>query len=123
MALTPRQKALRIARVALDGKAEKVAILDLRRRSSTFDYFVVCSAASGRRGQAIAEAIEADLAASGARLRHQEGDAEGGWVLLDYGSVVAHLFTEELREFYRLEWLWNDAPRVRVPAGRRAQPV
>ena len=116
--MTSRQKALRIAKAALDSKADDLTILDLRVLSSTFDFFVICSATSQRRCQAIADEIQEQLRPAGARLWHHEGYAEGSWVLLDYGSVVAHVFSAELRAFYQLERLWIDAPRVRVPARR-----
>ncbi len=120
MTFTTRQKALRIARAALDSKADDLVILDLRKRSATFDYFVVCTVTSQRRSQAVADAIEESLETLGARLAHKEGYADGGWVLLDYGSVIGHIFAPELRTFYRLERLWADALRVTVPAGTAA---
>ena len=116
--MTSRQIALRIAKAASDSKADDLTILDLRALSSTFDYFVIGSSTSQRRSQAIADEIHTQLRAEGVRLWHQEGQAEGDWVLLDYGSVVAHVFTAELRTFYRLERLWADAPHVTWPAGR-----
>lgn len=68
--------------------------------------------------------MEESLGAAGARLWHTEGYQDGGWVLLDYGSVVAHVFTVEQRAFYQLERLWGDAPRLAAPSGGRAlQPV
>ena len=82
MALTPRHKALWIAKAALDSKAEDLMVLDLRKLSSTFDFFVLCNATSGRRAQAIADAIEEQLKVEGHRLLHQEGYEDGGWVLL-----------------------------------------
>ena len=118
--MTSRKTALRAAQAALDSKAEDLIILDLRRLSSTFDYFVICSATSERRSQAIADAVQEGLRADGARLWHQEGYREGGWVLLDFGSVVAHIFTTELRGFYQLERLWGDAPRLSLGAALSA---
>ena len=126
MALTSRQKALQIATAALDSKADALTILDLRKISATFDYFVICSATSQRRAQAIADAIEASIAPTGAMLWHREGYSDGDWILLDYGSVVGHIFTPELRAFYQLDRLWGDAPRVAPRGGppRRAlQPA
>lgn len=119
--MTSRQKALRIAEAAFDGKADDLTILDLRKLSSSFDYFVLCSATSVRRAQAIAEGVEEALRPTGARLWHTEGDTEGGWVLLDYGSVVAHIFDAESRTFYQLERLWYDAPHLTVPSGNGAR--
>ena len=113
--MTSRHKAFRIAAAAFEEKADDLVILDLRKSSSLFDYFVLCSATSSRRAQTIAERVEEALRPAGARLWHREGDPEGGWLLLDYGSVVAHVFQAEARAFYQLERLWYDAPRV--PAG------
>lgn len=116
--MTSRHKALQIAAAALDSKADALTVLDLRKISATFEYFVIGSATSPRRAQAIADAIEAQLKPLGARLWHQEGYGDGDWILLDYGSVVAHIFTPELRTFYQLERLWGDAPRLSWPRPR-----
>ncbi|MBI3333724.1 MAG: ribosome silencing factor [Candidatus Omnitrophica bacterium] len=104
-----------MARAALDAKAEDLVILDLRKLSFSFDFFVLCSAASDRRVQAIADGIREKLSPSGLRPGHLEGKGQGGWVLLDYGAVVAHLFSPEVRRFYDLERLWGDAPHLRLP--------
>ena len=115
VALSSRQVALTIARTALDAKAEDLVILDLRRLSSSFDFFVLCSAASARRIQTVAEGVEERLTTDRIKLRHREGRPEGGWVLLDYGGVIGHIFSSEARSFYRLERLWADAPHVPIP--------
>ncbi|MBI4227585.1 MAG: ribosome silencing factor [Candidatus Omnitrophica bacterium] len=120
--MTSRSKALRIAQAALDEKADALTVLDLRKLSSSFDYFILCNATSQRRAQAIADAVEEALRPSGARLWHQEGYAEGGWLLLDYGSVVLHIFDAESRTFYQLERLWYDAPRLAIPSGNGVSP-
>ena len=104
-----------MARAAKDAKAEEVVILDLRKLSFSFDFFVLASASSDRRIGTVAEDIQEQLSSSGVSPGHVEGRREGGWVLLDYGSVVAHLFDPEIRQFYRLERLWADAPRVSIP--------
>jgi len=85
--------------------------MDMRAVSSITDYFVICSAPSTRRVQAIAEAIEEALRDEGVKHWHIEGKREALWVLIDYGDVVAHIFYEDLREFYDLERLWHDAPK------------
>jgi ribosome-associated protein len=90
-------------------------ILDLRKLSFSFDYFFLCSASSSRRLQTVADHIWEALTAAGRRPNHQEGSPEGGWVLLDCGAVVGHVFSLEARRFYQLERLWADAPRVRLP--------
>ena len=104
-----------MARKAVDAKAEGVVILDLRKLSYSFEYFVLCSVESDRRVQTIADDIREALSNGGERWGHAEGQSDGGWVLLDYGPVVCHLFAPEMREFYGLERLWADAPRVAVP--------
>lgn len=107
-----------MAGAALGAKAENLLILDLRKISYSFDFFFLCSAGSDRRIQAVADHIEEGLGESDIRAIHREGHPEGGWVLLDFGAVVGHIFTPEVREYYGLERLWADAPRVsaRKPA-------
>ena len=85
--------------------------MDMRVVSNITDYFVICSAPSTRRGETIAEGIEETLGAKGVRHWHIEGKREALWVLIDYGDVIAHIFYEDLREFYDLERLWRDAPK------------
>jgi len=86
-------------------------IMDMRAVSYITDYFVICSAPSTRRVEAIAEGIEETLNAKGIRNWHIEGKREALWVLIDYGDVIAHIFYEGLRKFYDLERLWHDAPK------------
>ncbi len=107
-----------MAQTALDAKAENPVILDLRKLSFSFDFFVILSAASDRRVQTITDEIREKLSNHGMKPPRREGSPEGGWVLLDDGAVVAHIFTPELREFYGLERLWADAPHVSVPKKR-----
>ena len=108
-----RQVAIAIASAAQQAKAEDVVILDLRKLSYSFDFFVICTGSSDRRVRTITDDVEEALDPLGVRRHHQEGNGQGGWVLLDYGPVVGHIFDPELRDYYRLERLWADAPRVR----------
>ncbi|MGE5307843.1 MAG: ribosome silencing factor [Deltaproteobacteria bacterium] len=113
--LDPRKLALKIANAAKSKKALKTVILDMREVSSFCDYFVIASGATSRQVHAIAEAIEESLDAAGIRpVSMPESTDESGWLVLDYRSVVAHIFTKELREFYALEKLWSDAKKVRI---------
>jgi ribosome-associated protein len=89
-------------------------VLDLQGLSSIADFFLVCSARSAPQADTIAEAVRGALRAEGIRPRHNEGSAQSGWLLLDYGDVVVHVFLEETRKFYALERLWGDAPLVSV---------
>jgi ribosome-associated protein len=104
------------ARAALAKKAESLQVLDLQGISGITDYFVICCGQSTTQLQAIADAIEASLKAEGVRVAHREGRPESGWMLLDYGDVVVHVFLPETREFYALERLWGDAPELSIEA-------
>jgi len=88
-------------------------VLDLRGLASFTDWFFICSATSSRQVQAIVDSIDERLRASGARARI-EGDARAEWVLMDYFDFVVHVFVPEKREFFNLERLWGDAPRVAI---------
>lgn len=115
MATLSAEAVVRVAaHAALDKKAIDLAVLDLQGLSSVADFFLVCSARSTPQADTIAEAIRGALRAKGVRPRHNEGSAESGWLLLDYGDVVMHVFLEETRGFYALERLLGDAPLVSV---------
>ena len=119
MATLSAEAVVRVAaHAALDKKAIDVAVLDLQGLSTIADFFLVCSARATTQAETIAEAIRGALRAEGVRPRHNEGSAESGWLLLDYGDVVVHVFLEETRGFYALERLWGDAPLVSVEGGR-----
>jgi ribosome-associated protein len=105
------------AHAALDKRAVDLVVLDLQGMSSLADFFLVCTGRSTAQMDTIAEAIAIGLRAEGIRVRHREGTAESGWLLLDYGDVVAHIFGEEARAFYGLERLWGDAPVLSVERG------
>ena len=102
------------ARTALDTKAEDLVILDVHEGSSFTDYFVIMSGRSSRHVQGLAETIEEKLRSKRVNSKHSEGLREGIWVLLDFGDIVAHIFYKDQREFYDLEGLWHDAPRVEL---------
>lgn len=102
------------ARAAREKKADDVVVLDLQGLSGLADFFLVCSARSAPQADTIAESIRTTLKAEGVRPRHHEGTAESGWLLLDYGDVVIHVFMEATRAFYALERLWGDAPLLSV---------
>ena len=110
------ERALRCAQAAIDKKAENLKILDLSNLSGFTDYFIICSGMSDRQVQAISDAIDGAMRKSGTRTISTEGYSEGRWVLMDYGDVVVHVFLDALREYYDLENLWSDAPRVKVPS-------
>jgi ribosome-associated protein len=110
------EKARLSARAALDKRAQALQVLDLAALSGIADYFVLCTGSSTTHVQTIAEAIEAALKAEGHRALHREGVAASGWLLLDYGDVVVHVFLPETRAFYALDRLWGDAPELPIEA-------
>jgi ribosome-associated protein len=87
-------------------------MLDIRELSVIADYFVVCTGSNPRQIQAIASAVEDRLSDARIRARGREGGADSGWVLLDCGDVIVHIFGPMEREYYRLERLWSGAPTV-----------
>ncbi len=110
--LDSRQLAQIIADVANDKKATDVVTLDIHEQSVIADYFVICTGNNPRQIQAIAGAIEDKLAELKTPTRGFEGAADTGWMLLDCGDVIVHIFGPMEREFYRLERLWSNAPSV-----------
>ncbi|MBI2217095.1 MAG: ribosome silencing factor [Candidatus Rokubacteria bacterium] len=109
---TAEWKARRAAQAAQDKTAIDVVVLDVQQLSSVADYFLVCSGRSSTHMETIAEAIIADLKSDGVRPRHAEGVAASGWMLLDYGDVLVHVFLQDTRLYYALERLWGDAPSL-----------
>ncbi len=114
MTLSPEKVAVFAAEAAEDKKAKDVVILDIHDISVVCDYFVICSGLSSTQVKAIAENIETKLEEKGIRKLRIEGFKDGRWVLLDYGSVVVHVFQENDRLFYNLEHLWGDAKVVHL---------
>ena len=86
----------------------------LLSRMKRVDFFLLGSARSSTHADTVTDAVRGALRAHGVRPRHSEGSAESGWLLLDYGDVVVHVFLEDTRGFYALERLWGDAPVVSV---------
>jgi ribosome-associated protein len=104
---------LRLVASALEEKkAYHVLALDVSERTSIAEAFVICSAGSQRQAQAVADEVDRALMANGVRALAVEGYAQGGWILLDYGDFIVHIFLEERREFFALERLWGDAPEI-----------
>ncbi len=98
--------------MADDDKAEDIVVLDMRKAVNFCDYFVICTASSGRRIRGIADNISDELSKLGIKLKDAKSFDDSTWVLLDSGDVVVHIFDASMREFYGLEHLWQAAPRI-----------
>ncbi len=111
--ISPKELALRIADIIDERQGMDVSILDVTGPLVIADYFVVATVRNDRHGVALARELIGTLKGDGVPRRNAAGmDGETGWVLLDFDEVVVHLFVDESRDFYDLENLWSDAPRV-----------
>jgi ribosome-associated protein len=108
----PLEVARRIVEVAEDKKAADIVLLDLAGLTTVADYFVICAGGSERQLEAIADGVVEILREDGLRPIGREGVAASHWVLLDFGSVIVHVFTPPEREFYALEKHWSGARTI-----------
>jgi ribosome-associated protein len=107
--------ARKIVDLLADRQAEDILLLDIRRVTVFADYFVIASASTVRQMRALSDAIDSELARDGITPYGREGESESGWVLLDLGDVIVHIFGPEERHFYDLEGLYRQAtPVVRI---------
>jgi len=113
-----KKNSLNIAKIAADAAEEKKAkdtiILNISKLTLIADYFVITTGDSEPQLKAIYNFIMKKLKENEVRLLHYEGRPETGWILLDYGDIVVHIFSQEKREFYDLEYIWQEAKRVRL---------
>jgi ribosome-associated protein len=107
-----REIAVAAARAAADKQATDVVVMDVSDLIVITDYFVICSGTSDRQVKTLVEEIERAVRGLGERPVRREGEPDAKWVLLDYVDVVVHVFAQEEREYYDLERLWRDAPRL-----------
>ena len=108
------------ARAASSKQGEATVILDLRELLTITDYFVITSGTSDRQGNTLAEEIVRTMKEAGVRPVREERDVQARWVLLDFVDFVVHVFRQEERDYYRLENLWSDAPRLEWEEEARA---
>ena len=95
-----------------DMQGMDIVMLDIREISLLADYFVICTARVERQARAIHERLTQDLKAQGLMPLGVEGEAAGGWIILDYGAVIVHVFALAERQYYQLEELWSEASVV-----------
>lgn len=98
--------AQRIADVLSDRQAEDIVLMDISKVSTFTDYFVVATATNPRQMNALIDSLDRELRDEGIKARRVEGTADSGWVLLDFGDALVHLFAPEERGYYNLEGLW-----------------
>jgi ribosome-associated protein len=98
--------------VAEENKARNVVVLDMRGITALYDYFVIATGVSRRQLHTLAEEIDDAMKAEGDERQGIEGYEAGKWIVQDYGDIVVHLFDQPSREYYDLENLWADAPRI-----------
>jgi ribosome-associated protein len=108
---------------AQEKQAAEVTLLDLEGLGAFTDYFLLCTGFSTPQVSAICDEIERKLAHIGVRLLHREGKAGAEWMLLDFGSLIVHVFTERARHHYDLERLWREAIRIEFKDPDGAEPV
>ena len=109
--------ALAVAKTMDDQKGVDIQILRIEDLTILTEYFVIASGSSTTHVRALADEVEKALEDLGVRPHHREGFDTGGWVLLDYGSVVVHIFLPATRDFYSLDRLWEDAEKIELPDG------
>lgn len=115
MSVTPLELARVAAAAADEKKATDICLIDISNTSDICDYFLIASAANRRLADAIVDEIEERVRLNcNEKPFSIEGREELAWTLIDYGSVVVHIFQPEAREYYRLDKLWGDAPRVKL---------
>ena len=108
--------AQRVARILYDKKALDITVLNVSHMTVITDYMVIASGRSALQVKALADDVDDALAMEGVNLRAKEGNTEGRWIVLDYGTVLVHIFHPEDRQFYHLERLWEDGQnRVELP--------
>jgi len=93
-------------------KAYQLLALDVSELTSVADAFLFCSVGSTRQAQAVADEVSRTIRKTGGRALSVEGYTQGGWILMDYGDFLLHIFQEERRAFFGLERLWGDAPEI-----------
>ena len=107
-----KELALRCAKILSDKIAQNLSVLYVREVTSLADYFVIATGNSTPHVKALADEVEFRLKQDEILPDHIEGHGTNSWIVLDYGSVVVHVFSEEAREFYDLERLWQDGQRI-----------
>lgn len=110
--MTSYEMAIELARALDSKKGQDIKVLKTEELTTLADYFVLCTATSSTQVKAMSDACEEAMESQGEQVHHIEGHRGGTWLLMDFSSVVVHIFTDEARKFYDLERLWGDAQMV-----------
>lgn len=114
--LTPTDIANRAVNLLGDKQAQDIKLLRTEDVTILADYFVICTAGSTTHLKTLSDYLEVELKKEGITPLRREGEKESEWMLIDYSSVVVHIFLEKSREFYKLEHLWSDAEDIDITA-------
>ncbi|MCX5833508.1 MAG: ribosome silencing factor [Deltaproteobacteria bacterium] len=109
-----KKRVILCVNAALEKKAKNIIILNMQKVTSFTDYSIVCSGNSDRQVQSIAQAIEENMKKNGFLPLGIEGERTAQWILMDYADIIVHVFYEPVRDFYDMERLWSDAPRMEI---------
>ena len=109
-----RKKALQIIEFIQDKQAKDVVLLDIRKVSNLCDYFIICSGESARQVKAICEETIKMCKKNKIIMQHQESDELSRWILIDLADIMLHVFLDEARNFYNLEYLWSGAKKINL---------
>jgi ribosome-associated protein len=106
------ERAILCAQTASDHKGKDILVLDLRGLTPIFDFFVIATGSSRRQVHTLTEEIDACMRAQGEQRLSIQGYDTSRWIAQDYGDIVIHIFDAEARDYYGIEELWADAPRI-----------
>ena len=114
--MNAKEIALIAAKAMEEKKGVSVRLLEVTEVTTLAEYFLICTGTSNTHVNTLCDAVEKAVTDCGEPLLHREGHRGGTWVLLDFGALVCHVFTEETRQFYDLERMWNDARPIALEA-------
>ena len=112
--ISSKTLALNISKIALDKKAQEIVIIDIAEKVDYADYLVICTGTSRRHVKTISNEMEGSLKRKRVVPLGIEGEVDGNWILMDYGSVVVHIFHSDTRHYYAIDGLWLDADRLAI---------
>jgi ribosome-associated protein len=114
-------KAILASEIIRERKAINPVLFEVGKLTSITDYFLITSGNSSRQVQAISRHLSRKMRDKGLKAYGVEGEKEGHWILMDYGDLVIHIFYQPVREFYNLEGLWIEAPRIDLDNDKKGQ--